>query len=341
VIVLGEAVDGIARPENTVALYSTIVLAYLVVLSLKLLYFNIQIAPEENHVMHRKGHHDVVSDDPQHPDGQRIERIFAPSLSAAAWVSMHQFLIALIALVGDALAMIAKDASDTQTHASDTKHAEFEYADAQPENMVLLEGTMSLRVQDRLHPSSVRALLCSSVAASVWLIGFLWACHHHEAADNPKHPLNYAQNVLRYIGYMSWVTGGAIILLMQYLGHEELDDIGLLSVIVGISFFVIMLGYLDEMLMYKTDRVEHIHSLEKEIEKIQKEADVNNVEIPIEGIVNALDVLQGPVIEQLKSVLRSKQQAGAGSLQMDKLLAAIAELPVNCKADAGTRCFRK
>jgi len=333
VIVLGEAVDGIARPENTVTLYCTVVLAYLVVFSLKLLYFDTSIASEEDHIMHRNGHREVVTEDSTHPDGKRSERIFAPSFSAATWVSMHQFLIALIALVGDALAMITEDAADPQKQDG--------VGNKEPENMVLLEGAMAWSGSEQLHPPVIREILCNSVAASVWLVGYLSACHQHVAADNPTHPLYRAQVILRYVQYVLWLAGGLVIMCMQFLGHEDFNDIQLLAVIAGICLFLIGLSYLDEILMYKSNKVEHIHHLEEDIAQIKKGADINDVDIPMEGFITTLDGQQGPLIEQLKLVLRSKQKSGAGYLAMNELAEAIASLPQNSKTDAPKGCFGK
>eukprot|EP00656_Telonema_subtile_P007131 TRINITY_DN13339_c0_g1_i2.p1 TRINITY_DN13339_c0_g1~~TRINITY_DN13339_c0_g1_i2.p1 ORF type:complete len:556 (+),score=108.70 TRINITY_DN13339_c0_g1_i2:36-1703(+) len=88
IIMLGESVDGICVQmqdgSNSSKLYGTVFAAYLVVYSMKLLYFDVVVVDEDNHVM------------------RKSPRWFV------GWDFLHQFLAVALTTTGDALAILSK-----------------------------------------------------------------------------------------------------------------------------------------------------------------------------------------------------------------------------------------
>jgi len=323
-IVLGESVDGIAVAGTfTVSLCTMVLLAYLVIFGMKLLYFDCMIMEGEEHLLFASSHKEVISEDAsitkeealKHPlvyAGVRKERVLCPHLRGSTWIMSHQFLASSVAMMGDALAVLAKH-----------EHEENEVA----------RGKMKYIVDSGMSVIDARQVLCVSVGANLLMIAYIGLTHEQENL-HPKNPHRHVFAFLYYLQLGTIMVFGIASILLQYVDQQQLSNMHLIVFFAASTIIISVLFYVDECKAFS------LLGGEEEAPLLTPAVDVD-----IDSMIDALSSFDSASARHVVDDLKKSKQTGStvSSKELASMIAAISSseaLPANASFKSkGTCCF--
>lgn len=323
-IVLGESVDGIAVAGTfTVSLCTMVLLAYLVIFGMKLLYFDCMIMEGEEHLLFASSHKEVISEDAsitkeealKHPlvdAGVRKERVLCPHLRGSTWIMSHQFLASSVAMMGDALAVLAKH-----------EHEENEVA----------RGKMKHIVDSGMSVIDARQVLCVSVGANLLMIAYIGLTHEQENL-HPKNPHRHVFAFLYYLQLGTIMVFGIASILLQYVDQQQLSNMHLIVFFAASTIIISVLFYVDECKAFS------LLGGEEEAPLLTPAVDVD-----IDSMIDALSSFDSASARHVVDDLKKSKQTGStvSSKELASMIAAISSseaLPANASFKSkGTCCF--
>jgi len=253
-IMLGESVDGIAVSGSfNISLICTSGFAYIVIFGFKLLYFDCMIVEGESHLLTKGSHQTVLSEDLSLPEGTRSERVLAPPLMGSLWICSHQFLAVSVAMMGDALAVIAvhEEQKDLIAHPLDIWDPLRGVVPEHAAGFMALSQTPSHPVH--LHKIGVpvaRTILCICVGVSQMLIGYIGLSHEHPTLS-PKNPDRGTFVFLFWIQLVTITVCAIASICLVWVPEDDFSNINLLGFFSGCSLVISALFYVDECVAFE------------------------------------------------------------------------------------------
>jgi len=345
-IVLGETVDGIAVHGYviTASLYGTVIFAYLVVFSMKLLYFDTMIAEEETHCLFNEAHADIHTQDPNAPlnddkERIRIERVLRPGLKSSLWIFFHQTLAVSLAMTGDALALVCEGAAE----ANRANHVRTFKTD-----VILTEGGPDMMAMaltgdgDSSGESSpnAREVLSWAVGLSFLMIGYVGFAHKQKSSleENKERGLAATFFLLECLQVASIIFAAVISICMQYFSEDELSNVAMLTIQAFCGIFIAALSYVDECVENNARKDEFVHEIDEEEEKLIHTTTTDDDtaaegtftgepvdELLVTDVKDALKGHSGPIVAELLKILERSENC----LTAKTLAKVVSELPAN------------